>query len=162
MKPLNSSRVARNYQEYLIPSVWGFLGLLNFILYTFINTQMKYRYIAAVSWLTLAIVNTGLIVYKLLVPIMRTDGKTIVVFPGAFTKKTIEPEKVKTVRIFKYVGTKRASLKQIRKIQTIQIELNDGNVLLLKNVGLVDAVRDKIAAFLQNFNIQLETTNIDQ
>jgi hypothetical protein len=155
-----SLRVSRSTQEYFAPSMLVVFALLLFYLNAFISKH-DYHQFAAGFFLILTPVYALFFIYKFLVPIMRSDGRCIVVYPSIFKKAKIEPSEVKVVRVFKYAGKARIRRKQLLQCNTILIEFKNGTSLTLRGV-LVEPINDRLASFLREFGLNLEIITFDK
>ena len=150
--PRKFLRVRRTIHEYIIPFLWIVLGLFNFVVLS--SRDQFYQFIAVV-WLLFALINLVILVYKIAVPIMCTDGESISVFPKIFNRTLFKPEDVKAVRAYKHISKIIITYEQMRQNDTILIELKSGSTMTINN-KLTKHVREKIVSFLRNFNLELE------
>jgi len=155
-----SLRVSRSTQEYFAPSMLIVFALIFFYLNAFISKH-EYHQLAAGFFLMLTPVYAFFLIYKLLVPIMRSDGRCIIVYPSIFKKTKIEPSEVRVVRVYKYDGKARIRRKQLLRCNTILIEFKNGTSLTLRGV-LVEPINDRLASFLRDFNLNLEIIAFDK
>ena len=153
--PKKMNQVGRSMMEYAILIAWLILCILNFVTNVIFKKMEGYHQHFAIIWLILFLVYAMVLIYKIAVPIMRGDGRFIVVFPKLFTKRIIDPQDIKAVKAYSYLRKTIITPKQTKRNNTLVIELKNGEVLTL-SLLFSESMRNEVAVFIQNYGLNLE------
>jgi hypothetical protein len=149
------NQVGRNKMEYAIPIGWLILCILNLVTNVIIDKMEGYHLYYAIIWMILFLIYAVVLIYKIAVPIMRGDGRFIVVFSKLFTKRIVDPQDIKAVKAYSYLKKTITTPTQAKRNNTPIIELKNGEVLAL-SLLFSESMRNEVAVFFQNYGLTLE------